>query len=82
VLIKEKNILLKKIYLPPSIIFEEIEEDELEMLLVSKGYVDEGDTGGEGTNTPGELSLDISFEEATTGQSSTSLSDFIINDEY
>ena len=81
-LIKEHDIL-KKPYLIPRISFEEIEEDEREMLMVSKSSTEGGDPGGSEAGN-GEIgnSLDFSFEETTTGQSSTSLSDFLINDEY
>lgn len=74
VLIKEKNILLKKIYLPPRVAFEEIEEDELDMLMAGSDT-----TGGSGDLQPGkgsqedpeeENSLDIDFSM-----------DFVINDE-
>ena len=82
ILKKEFNIL-KKPYLTPRIEFEEIEADEREMLLVSKSSTEGGDPGGSEAGN-GEIgnSLDFSFEETTTGQSSTSLSDFLINDEY
>ena len=53
------------------------------MLMVSKSSTEGGDPGGSEAGN-GEIgnSLDFSFEEATTGQSSTSLSDFLINDEW
>ena len=79
---KEFNIL-KKPYLPPRVEFEEIEADEREMLLApSYGGVNQGgNTGGEGTNDPWSTGLDVSFEEPTS-ESTSSPSDFIINDEY
>lgn len=89
-LIKEKNILLKKIYLPPRVTFEEIEEDELDMLLAgtnntTSGSNTEGGTGG--GNLFGGSSLDLGFEEIEESSSENSKSsdgydDFLINELY
>lgn len=66
---KEFNIL-KKLYLPPHIEFEEIEADEREMLMMSTddGSVDDYDDGeGQGGESRNSLDLDFSM-------------DFVVND--
>ena len=81
-LIKEHDIL-KKPYLAPRISFEEIEEYEREMLMAGSpnGAGGSGNQGGNGDNDPWSTGLDFSFEEPTS-ESTSSPSDFIINDEY
>ncbi len=63
----------KKIYVPPIIEFEEIEEESLEMLMISQtdGAVDdpeEGDGDGDLKNKPTASDFDFSM-------------DFVVNDE-
>jgi len=90
VLIKEKNILLKKIYLPPRVAFEEIEEDEREMLMAGTNNTTSGSGTGGGTgggNLFGGSSLDLGFEEIEESSSENSKSsdgydDFLINELY
>ena len=81
VLIKEHDIL-KKPYLAPRISFEEIEEDEREMLMAGSNN-DAGGSGTSGGDTgDNEMSsMDVIFEEPSSDLLSTQ-SDFIINDEY
>lgn len=71
VLIKEHDIL-KKPYLAPRISFEEIEEDEREMLMAGSDNTGGGGDlqPGGGDEVPEENSLDIDFSM-----------DFVINDE-
>lgn len=74
---------MKKPYLPPRVEFEEIEADEREMLMVSNNSASGGgNQGGEGGNDPFANSLDFSFEEPVSSQSSESPSDFIMDDEF
>ena len=69
-LIKEHDIL-KKPYLAPRISFEEIEEDEREMLMA--GSDNTGGGSGHGTGTGGNS------DPGRNGQHSLEL-DFVIND--
>ena len=82
-LVNRYNIL-KKPYVPPILEFEEIEEDELDMLMISNNEVG-GNSPGTETPTPGYdpqnpfgASLDLGFEEEMYETSN----DFIINDEF
>ena len=78
-LIKEHDIL-KKPYLAPRITFEEIEEDEREMLMVSNNSTTGSDNPGGGSQG---FSMDISFDLEEVPQDDSELnnsSDFIIND--
>lgn len=80
---KKEFDILKKTYLPPRVEFEEIEIDEMEMLMISNNSTSGGgNQGGEGTNDPFTNSLDFSFEEPVSSQSSESPSDFIMDDEF
>jgi len=81
VLIKEYDIL-KKPYLAPRIEFEEIEEDEREMLMApSYGGVNQGGSGKDpdlpdDPNSPFSLDADLGL----TSNSSDNSDDFLIND--
>lgn len=71
VLIKEKNILLKKIYMPPRVAFEEIEADEREMLLAGTDHEGSGEGEKPGDGSDEDLdALDLDFS-----------TDFVVNDE-
>ncbi|MBO5614480.1 MAG: hypothetical protein J5905_08320 [Prevotella sp.] len=83
-MIKKRLKISKKIYVSPLVEFEEIEQDELDMLMISNNEVG-GNSPGTETPTPGYdpqnpfgASLDLGFEEEVYETSN----DFIINDEF
>ena len=81
-LIKEKNILLKKIYLPPRVAFEEIEEDELDMLMTWSPNGAGGHNPGTDPTIPDDPNLPFSLDVdlGLTSNSSDNSDDFLIND--
>lgn len=88
---KKRLKISKKIYVSPLVEFEEIEQDELDMMLAGTnntvgGGGTSGGTGG-GNLFPGGSSLDLGFEEIEESSSENSISsdgydDFLINELY
>ena len=65
---------VRKVYIPPRVEFEELEENELDMLLAGSdntGYVDGMGNGGGDDDPEEEESLNLDFSD-----------DFVINDNY
>ena len=72
-MMKKRLKISKKIYVSPLVEFEEIEQDELDMLMISQddGTVDDLDEGdGDGDLKKKQHSVDMDFSM-----------DFVINDE-
>lgn len=81
VLIKEHDIL-KKPYLAPRVAFEEIEEDELDMLMMSTDDAEREKPGsgpGQGDRPRGSTSSSLDVDFDVVGYENST--DFVINDE-
>jgi len=79
-MMKKRLKISKKIYVSPLVEFEEIEQDELDMLMISNNSTTGSDNPGQGSQG---FSMDISFDLENASQEDSELhnsSDFLIND--